>query len=306
MGQNSVEERAVTLRFCKKHAIIFATFFCFQLGHAKCVAPNTLTDNLDGTATSALGLIWKRCAEGFSLVDGVCRPNESARGQRVTYFEAMSDALAHRFQGMSDWRLPTQSEIEEVLAAESACEQLRYGESKAIGWTDFSAHRLVAHQVDAPKADAGTFWTTTRWKDTRFGSPSMYAVSFTHSYSSNTSEDTRINFRLVRSANKSSYEEFNRELAKLSISKASLEARNQKMKEEFLRNNKPKVGADSNRGSFSILGRSDSGKGWYGNCASGRGFIVNPSDRSYMACVRENGCEFSTDRDTAIRKACRE
>lgn len=62
----------------------------------------------DGTLTApATGLMWKRCLEGQTLVDGVCEGTPTT----YTWADALGAAHAVSFAGHSDWRLPNPKEL---------------------------------------------------------------------------------------------------------------------------------------------------------------------------------------------------
>lgn len=70
----------------------------------------------DGTLIApATGLMWKRCLEGQTLVDGKCDGTFNA----YTWAEALVAADAATFAGHSDWRLANPKEI--LTIAEDRC-----------------------------------------------------------------------------------------------------------------------------------------------------------------------------------------
>lgn len=66
----------------------------------------------DGTLTApTTGLMWKRCLEGQTLVDGVCEGTPTT----YTWADALGAADAVSFAGHGDWRLPNPKELLTVV-----------------------------------------------------------------------------------------------------------------------------------------------------------------------------------------------
>jgi hypothetical protein len=66
----------------------------------------------DGTLTAlATGLMWKRCLEGQTLVDGFCA------GMPIIYewADALAAAHAATYAGYGDWRLPNPKELLSIV-----------------------------------------------------------------------------------------------------------------------------------------------------------------------------------------------
>ena len=98
---------------------------CLLAGHSEATCPNrentsvpestptsSYTIHPDGTLTApAAGLMWKRCLEGQTLVDGVCQGTPTA----YTWADALGAAHAASFAGHGDWRLPNPKELLSII-----------------------------------------------------------------------------------------------------------------------------------------------------------------------------------------------
>lgn len=79
--------------------------------------------NPDGTLTApATDLMWKRCLEGQTLVDGVC----SGAPTLYTWTNALDAADVASFAGHSDWRLPNPKELLSIIEDRCAAPGLNF------------------------------------------------------------------------------------------------------------------------------------------------------------------------------------
>jgi len=77
----------------------------------------------DGTLTApATGLMWKRCLEGQTLVDGVCNGAPTF----FTWPDALDAADATSFAGHGDWRLPNPKELLSIIEDRCAAPGLNF------------------------------------------------------------------------------------------------------------------------------------------------------------------------------------
>ncbi len=77
-------------------------------------------DNGNGTVTDTeTGLTWKRCPEGGTYSNGRCMYEKDNEGKdksiEMTRAEAFIFADKHSYAGYSDWRLPSEKELEKIL-----------------------------------------------------------------------------------------------------------------------------------------------------------------------------------------------
>lgn len=159
--------------------------FSHTPGNPACKFFDGFIDNADGTVTDPRnGLIWKRCAEGSIWQGTHCTVNSL----QMNWFDAMAHAKKSRFQGHTDWQLPSQSELQAVMGKFSDCKD----NSAAKG--QFAASTAIAH---ASTADSYSefFWTSTP-----HGSQSTYAWDINLVDGSNSSgyRDYFSHVRLVR------------------------------------------------------------------------------------------------------------
>ncbi len=157
--QRSIHQLAIGYRLSaigyRLSAIGYRLIFGLLLGlgalhaQAQCTYFNDFKDNSDGTVTDPRnGLIWKRCAEGSSYVNGDC----TVAGTQASWIDAMQMAKTNRFLGKSDWRIPTKLELEQVVGAYQSC--------KSNKRTDYAASPIIAHSV---RSDGykGYFWSSS-------------------------------------------------------------------------------------------------------------------------------------------------
>lgn len=103
---------------------------------AACKFFDGFKDNNNGTVTDPRnGLVWKRCAEGFTWTGSACAGSEVI----VNWFDAMRAAKDSRFLGKSDWRIPTKAEVEAVVGKYDDCER---NDSKN---GEYAASKDIAH-----------------------------------------------------------------------------------------------------------------------------------------------------------------
>jgi sulfite exporter TauE/SafE len=77
----------------------------------KCVFFDKFKDNNDGTVTDPRnGLMWTRCAEGFTWTGSACE----GIYKKLNWEAAMEAARQSRFLGKSDWRIPSKAEFATV------------------------------------------------------------------------------------------------------------------------------------------------------------------------------------------------
>ncbi len=174
---------------------------------AACTFFDNFKDNGDGTVTDPRnGLIWKRCAEGFTWNGNGCEGSAIT----PTWFDAMREAKNHRFMGKSDWRIPTKSEFEEVIGRYDDCQKNSHNNG------DYAASKDIAHPVHSTGAP-GTFWASSSYVG---DSNDALFVHFGNGYVGNLNRDGKRLVRLVRasqSAGGKAAVEFNNEYKKLSV-----------------------------------------------------------------------------------------
>lgn len=147
-----------SLSFLPKDALAACDFF------------DDFRDNKNGTVTDPRnGLIWKRCAEGFTWKDGKC----TGSVKKGTWFDAMDAAKRSQFLGKNDWRLPTKSEFVNVMGTADACND----NDQKIG--QYAVSKMIAHPIEGPYV--GEFWSSSSGDDdsqawnARFGSGALYS-----------------------------------------------------------------------------------------------------------------------------------
>lgn len=156
-----------------------------------CPANNTLSTpgsdfaiNGDGTVKHIkTGLMWKQCAEGLSTTTTACDTGYAMNGGNASSmnWDAALNAVVAPFAGYSDWRLPSQKELQSIV--ESGCH------TPSINETAFPA-------TPSDKA----FWSSTSF--TTSGSPLVAAWGVTFlvgSFSYAPTKSTTNYVRLVRS-----------------------------------------------------------------------------------------------------------
>lgn len=107
--------RKIQIRTSFIHAVVSASLIAIfsSAAQGECNFFTGFTDNKDGTVTDTRsGLIWKRCAEGEVFQNGVCTGNAI----RMKWNPAMKEATQSQFLNENDWRLPTKSEFDSVIA----------------------------------------------------------------------------------------------------------------------------------------------------------------------------------------------
>lgn len=96
-------------------------------------------DNGNGTVTDPRdGLVWKRCAEGFEWRNNTC----VGERQVISWVDAMSAAKQSRFLGFDDWRLPSKTELDQVVGREEPCRG-----NNAFYSPQYAASTMIAHQT---------------------------------------------------------------------------------------------------------------------------------------------------------------
>lgn len=124
-------------------------------GNPVCTFFDGFVDNFDGTVTDPRnGLIWKRCAEGSFWQGQSC----SVAGVQMNWFDAMTFAKRSRYQGHSDWRLPSQAELQSIMGKHTDCKE------NLANKKQFAASAAIAHPTASNNA-AEFFWTTTPHAD---------------------------------------------------------------------------------------------------------------------------------------------
>lgn len=150
-GENKMQlYRIIKASSSSFFAIVTASLFLLASGvaQAECTFFTGFVDNKDGTATDPrIGLMWKRCNEGYDFKDGLCIGGEDVN---VSLNDAMSVATQSRFLSKNDWRLPTDDEFKAVLGKSDDCTNLGEGE--------YAASKMIAHT-------GGMVWSASneRW-----------------------------------------------------------------------------------------------------------------------------------------------
>lgn len=129
----------------------------------------------DGTLVDLhTGLMWQRCALGYSWQNGTC--NRNSETAEFSWENALVAAAAKkRFAGYQDWRLPNKNELGSLV--ERACF------SPAIDPNLF------------PATEARGYWTST---PNNFNEFSAWAVNFSDGDHMSTSRANLLGVRLVR------------------------------------------------------------------------------------------------------------
>lgn len=107
----------------------------FSLQHA-----TDFVDNLDGTVThNKTGLTWQRCVMGRVWTNGICEGTETG------YKHDAAVKLTSDFAGKTDWRLPTQKELQSII--------------------DYATYSPTVNSTVFPDTPNGYFWTNTNSKE---------------------------------------------------------------------------------------------------------------------------------------------
>jgi hypothetical protein len=117
---------------------------------AECTYFDNFVDNGDGTVTDPRdGLVWQKCPYGQTWSGSSCE--ETQKG--TMWWAAMIAAKEDRFLGKSDWRLPTKSEMEQVVGNCSAD-----GQRNVSSVLEFDSRLMNKY---GGFSDYDDFWTST-------------------------------------------------------------------------------------------------------------------------------------------------
>lgn len=83
-----------------------------EIAYADCPYSTNFTDNKDGTLTDPENenLVWKACNEGFEWKNGQCEGSSL----EADWYNSMRIAKQSKYNGYSDWRLPTINEFNKI------------------------------------------------------------------------------------------------------------------------------------------------------------------------------------------------
>ena len=173
---------------------------------AACTFFDEFKDNKDGTVTDPRnGLVWKRCAEGFTWSGSICKGSE----KKMDWFEAMQTAKQSRFLGKADWRIPSRVEFASVVGDYDDCKN--FFDAK-VG--QFAASKSITHLL---KSENYQFWSFSTHKDPAF-THSAWVISFSKGGDYVANSQRSLNVRFVRDSHSSDSEatlEFKTEYAKI-------------------------------------------------------------------------------------------
>jgi Protein of unknown function (DUF1566) len=134
----------------------------FAQAATKCVFFDKFKDNNDGTVTDPRnGLMWKRCAEGFTWSGSACE----GVYLKLNWEAAMEAARQSRFLDKTDWRIPSKAEFSTVTGRFLDCRLHNDHPEKG----EYAVSHMLAYPVNEPGYEAslpGVFWTSTKppWK----------------------------------------------------------------------------------------------------------------------------------------------
>ncbi len=178
---------------------------------AACTFFDNFKDNRDGTVTDPRnGLIWKRCAEGFTWNGSACDAQNFHKDpeKRMRWFEAMREAKDSRFLGKADWRIPTKTEFAAVVGKYDDCKENDFKNG------EYAASKDIAHPVNSSGYPGG-FWSSSPLVGK---SNAAWYVNFHNGNVVNFHHELNTHVRLVRSSQTSGGKaalEFNNEYQKV-------------------------------------------------------------------------------------------
>ena len=153
MSQSNQTAKATSKAFQMLFVLAMALCVLNVCAQTKCRYYEGLRDNKDGTVTDPRSkLIWKRCAEGFTLDNDLCVGREIL----LTHSDALEAAKSSRFLDKTDWRLPSKLEFAAVMGKFLECRLHNNHAEKG----EYALSPLLAHPVRA-NGLPGVFWTST-------------------------------------------------------------------------------------------------------------------------------------------------
>lgn len=121
------------------------------------------------------GLMWQKCAVGFTWVNGTCTSDPSANPDGVNWQQALQLASDYSEDGYTDWRLPNIKELNSIV--DRSC------------WSPAINSEVFAG------TPAAMFWTSS---PNEFRADAAWVISFDEGEVRNLQKDSNAQVRLVR------------------------------------------------------------------------------------------------------------
>ncbi len=167
-GVKMIENQTLFAGWCRTifRQSVFCFLAAFLLGQGivqaqtktKCEFFDKFKDSNDGTVSDPRnGLMWMRCAEGFTWSGSAC----VGVYQRLNWEAAIEAARQSRFLEKSDWRIPTRAEFATITGRFLDC---RLHNNRPENG-EYAVSAMLAHPVADPRYLAslpGVFWTASK------------------------------------------------------------------------------------------------------------------------------------------------